>query len=184
MSLDRLHRALHVFSWRVRLGLKGSSVHRSIEMRGCKKFEHDFLLGKGCVIERECTVWISDDAGANPRLSLGSRVYIARNCYLGAFHPLTIGDDTIVGAYCYIITGNHRYSDLENPIRTQGYEGASVVLGKDVWIGSHVVVLPGVTIGDHAIIGAGAVVTKHVPSGEIWAGVPARRVGSRAESVQ
>ncbi|QQD76687.1 serine acetyltransferase [Curtobacterium sp. YC1] len=35
------------------------------------------------------------------------------------------------------------------------------------------------TIGEGAIVGANAVVTKSVPAGEIWAGCPARRIGTR-----
>jgi len=34
-------------------------------------------------------------------------------------------------------------------------------------------------IGDGAVIGAGSVVTKSIPTMEIWAGVPARKIGSR-----
>jgi acetyltransferase-like isoleucine patch superfamily enzyme len=33
------------------------------------------------------------------------------------------------------------------------------------------------SIGDRAVVGAGAVVTHDVPAREIWAGVPARRIG-------
>ena len=36
--------------------------------------------------------------------------------------------------------------------------------------------MPGVTIGDNCVIAAGAVVTKDVQSGEIWGGVPARKI--------
>ena len=57
----------------------------------------------------------------------------------------------------------------------QGYRGANIKIGKNVWLGAHVVVLPGVEIGDNAVIGAGAVVIKNVPAGETWLGVPARR---------
>src|SRR5690606_9310173 len=49
-----------------------------------------------------------------------------------------------------------------------------IVIGNDVWIGSHVVVLDGVTVGDRAVIGAGAVVTKDVPAGAIVGGNPAK----------
>lgn len=46
-------------------------------------------------------------------------------------------------------------------------------------IGAGAVILPGVRIGQGAIIGAGAVVTSDIPSYEIWAGVPARKIGKR-----
>ena len=41
------------------------------------------------------------------------------------------------------------------------------------------VVLAGVTIGDGAIVGAGSVVTGDIPSGQIWAGNPARYIKDR-----
>lgn len=52
-------------------------------------------------------------------------------------------------------------------------------IGNDVWIGCDVTIIAGVTIGNGAIIGAGAVVTKDIPPYEIWAGVPAKKIGVR-----
>ena len=49
-------------------------------------------------------------------------------------------------------------------------------IGNNVWLGAGAVVLHGVSIGDGAVIGANAVVVKDVPAGEIWGGVPARRI--------
>ena len=40
-------------------------------------------------------------------------------------------------------------------------------------------VLPGVEIGENAIIGAQSVITKDVPANEIFAGNPARKIGTR-----
>jgi acetyltransferase-like isoleucine patch superfamily enzyme len=82
----------------------------------------------------------------------------------------------MIGAHSYIITENHSTQRRDIPYARQGYEGANVKIGRNVWCGCHVTILPGVTIGDHAIIGAGAVVTKSVPKGETWGGVPARRI--------
>ena len=42
------------------------------------------------------------------------------------------------------------------------------------------IVLKGVTIGNGAVIGAAAVVTRNIPPFEIWAGVPAKKIGARA----
>ena len=60
----------------------------------------------------------------------------------------------------------------------QGIEKA-ISIGNDVWLGCNVIVLKGVEIGDGAIIGAGAVVTKSILPNEIWAGVPAKKIGER-----
>jgi acetyltransferase-like isoleucine patch superfamily enzyme len=64
-------------------------------------------------------------------------------------------------------------------MRTQPSTQQAIKLGSDVWLGCNVVVLKGVEIGDGAIIAAGAVVTKSILPNEIWAGVPARKIGQR-----
>lgn len=59
---------------------------------------------------------------------------------------------------------------------------SGVRIGNDVIVGANAVILfrsgTTVRIGDGAVIGAGSVVSTDVPSGEIWAGAPARRVGT------
>ena len=49
-------------------------------------------------------------------------------------------------------------------------------VGRRASIGSGAVILGGVEIGAGAMIGAGAVVTHDVPSNEVVAGIPARRL--------
>jgi maltose O-acetyltransferase len=41
-------------------------------------------------------------------------------------------------------------------------------------------ILPGVSIGDQAIVGAMSVVTKNIPSDQVVAGNPARKIGERS----
>jgi len=164
--------------WLSQLRRGGVSVHPSIDITGRKYFREWIRISRGAHIGRDCTIWIAGENDSEPRMELGN-IHVDRNCYLGAFAPLSIGDETIIGAYSYIITGNHRTTAKDVPVRLQGYDGAPVVIGRDVWIGCHVVVLPGVTIGDHAVVAAGAVVTKSIPSGEIWGGVPAKKIGER-----
>lgn len=55
--------------------------------------------------------------------------------------------------------------------------GGSVRVGKRAYIGMNASVRQGVKIEREATIGMGAVVLHDVPEGEIWAGVPARRLG-------
>ena len=175
---DPALRDLHRRWWLAAVRRAGCHVDGSIEITGRKYFREWVRLAPGCHIGRDCSLWVSGDPGSEPMIRLG-RVHLGRNSYLGAFEPIEIGDDSLVGAYSYIISGNHCVKDLGVPIREQGYEGGAVRIGRDVWLGCHVVVLPGVTIGDGAVVGAGAVVTKSVGTGEIWAGVPARKIGNR-----
>jgi acetyltransferase-like isoleucine patch superfamily enzyme len=133
----------------------------------------------GLFIETGVTIWISNDKGAQPELVFGKRVCLNRHIYLGVYMPVTIGDNTIIGAYSYIISASHRFDSRKIPIRDQGYTGAPIQIGEDVWIGTHVVILPGVSIGKGAIIGAGSIVNRDVPEYQIWGGVPAQFLKTR-----
>jgi acetyltransferase-like isoleucine patch superfamily enzyme len=53
------------------------------------------------------------------------------------------------------------------------------VLGDDVWLGAHVVVLPGSHLADGTVVGSNAVIRATTQPGEVWAGVPAHKIGER-----
>ena len=84
--------------------------------------------------------------------------------------PLTsVGSNSIIGhdaaLFSHAIEGRHFALD---PIR----------IGDNVTIGAKAVIMSGVSIGDGAIVSVGAVVTKgtRIEPGEIWGGVPAKRL--------
>lgn len=164
--------------WLVQQRKTGRSIEPSVRVQGeLAGFSERLLLGKGIHLDHGVIVWLG---GPNGSIQLGDSVYVGPYSYLGtSSHKLEIGEDTMVGANSYIITENHGTARKDIPYVRQGYIGADVCIGKNVWIGCHVTILPGVTIGDHAIIGAGAVATKNIPSGETWAGVPAKRLEKR-----
>jgi acetyltransferase-like isoleucine patch superfamily enzyme len=113
---------------------------------------------------------------ATPDVHIGSGVYIGAGCNIG---HCRIGDDTLLGSYVMILSGNHQHNfdRLDLPIRHQGGSYRTVSIGRDVWIGNGAIVLD--DVGDHAIVAAGAVVTKPVPSLTIVGGNPARVIGQR-----
>lgn len=51
-----------------------------------------------------------------------------------------------------------------------------IEIGNNVHIGMDSIIMPNVKIGDNVIVGCGAVVTKDIPSGEIWGGIPAKKI--------
>ncbi|MBV9848917.1 MAG: glycosyltransferase [Armatimonadetes bacterium] len=167
--------------WLREHGKRGTWVHPTTEFTGSSRPLGFLHLDPGCVIERDCTVWISINQGARPDVTLGHHVFIGRNTYLGAFQPIRIGPLTQIGAYSYLVTANHNYASRAVPIRGQGFVGAPIEIAEDVWIGTHVVIGPGVTIGRGAVIAAGSFVNKDVPPYEVWGGVPARFLKHRPE---
>ncbi|WAW14154.1 acyltransferase [Peptostreptococcus equinus] len=54
----------------------------------------------------------------------------------------------------------------------------NISVGDNTNIGWNVIVMPNIKIGKNCIIAAGAIVTKDIPDGEIWGGVPAKRIKS------
>ena len=158
---------------------KGTLVAKSLLFKGITDDLSSFTCEHWGIIEDYVTIWLSTDAGSDPKLTLGKRVFIGQNTYLGVYQPIEIGDNTMIGAYSYLILANHCYESRETPIQDQGFTGSAIKIEEDVWIGTHVVVLPGVKIGKGAIIAAGSIVNRSVPPYEIWGGAPAKFIKER-----
>ena len=159
----------------------GNKIHSSIEIIGRKSPFYWIELEKSCDFQKDLTIWIAEFEEAKPRLIIKEGVYIGRNTFISVYYPITIGKEVLIGAYSYLVSANHNYSNRELPIWTQGFAGSPIVIEDRVWLGAHVIVLPGVRICEGAIIGAGSVVTKNVPAYEVWAGVPAKFIKKRPE---
>jgi len=113
-------------------------------------------------------------------LALGAR--LGDNTYSSGIilDPIfvSMGRNCIVGQYALIIP---------HVIENEQLAHVPVRIGDNVTIGAHAVVMAGVQIGDNALVATGAVVSKNtvIGSGEIWGGVPARRLkGAEAETAQ
>lgn len=59
-----------------------------------------------------------------------------------------------------------------------------VNIGNWVYIGANSQIMPGITIGDNVLIAAGSIVTCSIPAGEVWGGIPARRICSVEEYIE
>ena len=107
------------------------------------------------------------------RIDLGDRLFVNRGTLITAHADIHIGDDVLIGPYVVINSGNHNYSDLIQPISSQGHKADPITIGNDVWLGAHCVILRGVKVGDGAVVAAGAVVIEDVPPRTLVAGIPA-----------
>ncbi len=143
---------------------------------GCtmRNLFYGFHAQPGCRVLRDVIIYFPE------RLVLGRDVGISSHSQLNAAGGIEIGDDTLIGPGCAIWSVNHRFEELDTPVRLQGYAPQPVTIGRDCWLAAHVTVLPGVQIGEGSIVAAGAVVTRSCEPGSILAGVPARAVGTRA----
>ena len=114
-------------------------------------------------------------------ISFGSNVSIWPMCYIEGSGGVIIGNDVSIAHSVTIMSEEHKYTDLDIPIKDQGKELAKVTIEDNVWIGAKATILSGVLIGSGSIIGAGAVVTKDVPKNAIVAGVPAKVIKMRCD---
>lgn len=108
------------------------------------------------------------DFGRN--IHLGDNVFINACCQFQDQGGVWLGDGCLIGHNVVFATLNH---DL-NPEKRQICIPKSIIVGKNVWIGSNATILAGVNIGDNAVVAAGAVVTKDVKANTIVGGVPAK----------
>lgn len=123
-----------------------------------------------CEIPRSLKVFLPLYADFGKNITVGDNVFINACCHFQDYGRVTIGDGCQIGHNVVFATLSHGLSPEE---RKSTYP-ASIVLGRNVWVGSNATILQGVTIGDNAVVAAGAVVTKDVAANTVVGGVPAR----------
>jgi acetyltransferase-like isoleucine patch superfamily enzyme len=134
------------------------------------------VLGDGVYIGRNTIIYCK-----NGDIQIGDNVNISANCQVLSSNRLTIGSDTVIGAFSYLLSGGeYDYADKVRTFSQQSGMGTKgeLVVGSNCWIGAGVIVLDAASIGDHCVIGAGAVVTKPIPPHSLAVGIPARVVKS------
>lgn len=111
-----------------------------------------------------------------PTFNVGGKVKIGRYCsfasdihYFGANHPM----DSVSTSAIF-------YNQSMNDLPVQDVKRSELIIGNDVWIGSHVLITSSCkNIGTGAVVGAGSIVTKDVPPYAIVAGNPAKIIRFR-----
>ena len=129
---------------------------------------------------------------------MGHDTYIGSNSMLYA----NIGNFTSIGDCVKCVFGSHPTKTFVSTspvfyslkkqtgrsfVRTQKYKEVllqnnlkvPVIIGNDVWIGSHVLLVGNIKIADGAVIAAGSVVTHDIEPYSVVAGVPAKKIKFR-----
>lgn len=121
---------------------------------------------------------------ANFKIGTGCSGWDAQSVTLDNTGDITIGNDVIFTNEVIIYTHEHymsRESTITEQTKKKGVKISGIVIGNDVYFGSRCMVMSSVTnIPNGTVIAAGALLTKN-PQGEyeIWAGVPAKKIGER-----
>jgi acetyltransferase-like isoleucine patch superfamily enzyme len=151
------------------------------------------------------TIWKKYDIGSNFHAGIGVRLWAKNKLKIGNYfyigHRSTIQTDCIIGNY--VMFGNnvaivgkydHNFQEVGKPIRlasqirniTYNWKGKNLIttIGDDVWIGYGSIIMSGVTIGNGCIVAAGSIVTKDLEPYFIYAGVPAKIIRKRFETIE
>ena len=95
-----------------------------------------------------------------------------------------IGDRVYTSPFTQIIAVNHVFDDPKRPFIEQGITAEGIVIEDDVILspGSKVLCEEGVLhVRRGTVLGANSVLLQSTGENEIWAGLPARKVGMRQE---
>jgi acetyltransferase-like isoleucine patch superfamily enzyme len=66
-----------------------------------------------------------------------------------------VGREALLAAYCYLIGGDHDFTDPAQPVLAQARRSVGISVGAGAWLGAGAKVLDGVEVGERAIVGGG-----------------------------
>ncbi len=102
-------------------------------------------------------------------MRMGRDATVALTAFIADPLLTRMGDHSIIGGGAFVAAHALVYDK---------FVLGPVTIGAGVTVGMNAVIMPGVEIGDFSIVMPGAVISRdtRIPSGEIWGGVPARKI--------
>ncbi len=176
-----------VCSWYARgsLWLQGAEVGRDFVVRGRirLRLEGRLIVGADVRMNSGPSNFVGGDGRVNIWVGRQGKLVIGDGCAISnstfcCQSSIRIGHETFIGGGCRLYDTDFHPVDPDARIRAKAQgRSAPIEVAPMCFVGGHCTILKGVRIGEGAIVGAGSVVTRSVPDYEIWAGVPARRIG-------
>mgnify|MGYP001387197414 CR=1 FL=1 len=129
-------------------------------------------LPHGAIAWQPCMI-ASESIGSGTNIGalshIGRDVTIGEKCKVQGL--VYIADGCIIGNEVFIGPNATLTNDRHPP---SGGKWSPVVVEDKVVIGANATIVAGVRLCEGCVIGAGSVVTEEVPSGQVWAGNPAK----------
>jgi acetyltransferase-like isoleucine patch superfamily enzyme len=141
-------------------------------------FRTFFYRQAGLTLPRSSSIHWRAEFYAPERIVIGDHTVIGDSAFLDGRSGLTIGSNVNLGSHVSVYTLQHDidsadFAEVGGPVAIEDY----------AYVGSHAIVLPSVRIGHGGVVGAGSVVTHDVEPFTFVAGVPARFVRRRPETL-
>lgn len=165
---------------RLKLKIHGIKFQDNIKINGKFYIQNDGMIEMGNNIYINSSIASNMLGGSsfsslvtskNASIKIGNNVGIS-NSSITAHKEIVIEDNVLIGNGCKIFdTDFHSIN-----INSKKIEKQKVLIEKNAFIGANSVILKGVTIGENSVIGANSVVSRSIPSNEIWAGNPAKKI--------
>lgn len=114
-------------------------------------------------------------------IDIGNHVSFNEYTILLGSGGISIGNDVRIAAHAMVVSFDHNFDDLTQPIRLQGLTRKPIVIEDDVWIGAGAKILGGSHIARGCVIGANAVVKGKTEPYGIYVGAPARLLKWRGQ---
>ena len=138
-------------------------------------------------------VWIGDHTRIDSFVKLegGQALRIGRYVHIASFSHMGVGggvtileDETGFSSGSKVVSGSNMPNAISHSIVAPQHkivvERSRTVVKEGGILYAGATILPGVVVGKHSCVGAGSVVLTDVqiPDWEIWAGVPAKKIGA------
>ncbi len=160
----------------------GATYRKAVFRRNIKCPHKKFLLvgeitliNKNITIGENVTIYPDVMFWGDGPIRIGNNVDIGAGTviYASSSGGVTIDDNTVIAAQCYIIDCDHGIKK-DVLISRQENSVEAVHIGEDVWIAAGCKILKGSKINDGAVIGAASLVKGEIPENAVAVGIPAK----------
>lgn len=130
-------------------------------------------IGENCDIECGISYHNCTDLS---KLWIGNDVHIGKNCLIDLRDKVVIRDRCTISMGTTLLTHTDMGKSELSKFYLPGHQ--QVVIEEDVYIGANSTILMGSVVGNNTIVAAGSLVRGTLASSSVYAGMPAKRIGS------